>query len=372
MKRSLAAALLLVCLLVALVAGTQPGAAKAPPRPPKGFFGVAPQSVLTEADVRYMKAGGIEAVRWPLPWEQIQPLPNGPYDWEAFDQVVSVAARQGMQVLPFVYATPKWISRKYTKMPIDSARARQAWVAFLEAAVKRYGPGGEFWAERAPGVVKYEPAIATPVPIRNWQVWNEANFFYFAYPVSPQRFVRLLKISSPAIKRVDPGAKVILSGLFGEPTATGKRGMPATEFLDAVYRAGTKRFFDGIALHPYAAFSEDLEEMVEELHKVTLANRDRVPLYITEMGWGSQNNFKQVAFEQGVRGQVEQLKASYGYLLENRSRLNLKQVYWFSWKDLRGSCSFCDSVGLFKAGARFKPKPAWHAFVSLTGGRARP
>lgn len=372
MKRSLAAALLLVCLLVALVAGTQPGTAKAPPRPPKGFFGVAPQSELTEADVRYMKAGGIEAVRWPLPWEQIQPLPNGPYDWEAFDQVVSVAARQGLQVLPFVYATPKWISRKYTKMPIDSARARQAWVAFLEGAVKRYGPGGEFWAERAPGVVKYEPAIATPVPIRNWQVWNEANFFYFAYPVSPQRFVRLLKISSPAIKRVDPRAKVILSGLFGEPTATGKRGMPATEFLSAVYRGGTKRFFDGIALHPYAAFSEDLEEMVEELHKVTLANHDRVPLYITEMGWGSQNNFQEVAFEQGVRGQVKQLKASYGYLLENRNRLDLKQVYWFSWKDLRESCSFCDSVGLFKAGAKFKPKPAWHAFVALTGGRARP
>ena len=90
------------------------------------------------------------------------------------------------------------------------------------------------------------------------------------------------------------------------------------------------------------------------------------------MGWGSQNDFKQVAFEQGIHGQVKQLRAAYGYLLENRARLDLKQVYWFSWKDLPESCSFCDSVGLFRDGTKFHPKPAWLAFVGLTGGRARP
>ncbi len=373
MKRRLAASLLLACLLVALVAGAQQGSAKPSLQAPVGFFGVAPQSTLSDEDARYMKAGGIEAVRWPLPWELIQPTARGGYNWEAFDPVVAVAARRGLQVLPFVYATPRWVAGKYTTMPIDSARARTAWTAFLEAAVKRYGPGGEFWAQHAPGVVRYEPAISRPIPIRSWQIWNEANFFYFAYPASPQRFVRLLKISSPAIKRVDPRAKVVLSGLFGEPTATGKRGMPATRFLSTVYRSpGIKRLFDGIALHPYAVDAETLEELVEGIHEVTVENHDRVPLYITEMGWGSQNNFEQVAFEQGVRGQVEQLRASYGYLLENRNRLALKQVYWFSWKDLGGSCNFCDSVGFFRAGPRFKAKPAWHAFVALAGGRARP
>ena len=30
-----------------------------------------------------------------------------------------------------------------------------------------------------------------------------------------------------------------------------------------------------------------------------------------------------------------------------------------------GSCSFCDSTGMFRAGAKFRPKPAWHAFVSF-------
>lgn len=373
MKRLFAAVILCSFLIAALLVEAGPGAVAKPRVPaPRGFFGIDPQSTPTDADAAYMKAGGIDTIRWPLAWGGVQPTRKGGYHWEGFDEVVEVAARHGMSVLPILYGVPPWISRKYTTMPIDSGVARKAWIGFVEAAVKRYGPGGEFWAQHAPGV-QYETVLPRQVPIRQWQVWNEANFFYFAYPVSPGRFTRLLKITSPAIKRIDPSAKVILSGLFGEPTATGKKGMPAAKFLAAVYRTpGIKSYFDGIALHPYAAFPEDLEELVEALHDVTVENHDRVPMYITEIGWGSQNNFQQVAFEQGIRGQVKQLKAAYGYLLENRNRLDLKQVYWFSWKDLKESCTFCDSVGLFREGTKFHPKPAWRTFVSLTGGRARP
>lgn len=373
MKRRFPAILIVACLAVALFAGVQSGSAKPAPRAPQGFFGIGPQTTLTEKDVEYMKAGGIDAIRWPLPWGGVQPTKNGGYVWTGFDEIVELAARQGLQVLPFVYSTPRWISRKYTKLPVDSAQARGAWTAFLKAAVERYGPGGDFWDEHAPGVVQYEPAIGRPLPIRTWQIWNEANFFYFAYPASPQRYAKLVRISSPAIKRVDPSAKVLLTGLFGEPTASGPRGMDATDFLAALYRAGLKSKFDGVALHPYAADAETLEELVEALHEVIVEHRDRgVPFYITEMGWGSQNNFQQVAFEQGIQGQVTQLEDSYRYLLENRRRLNLKQVYWFSWKDLPDSCNFCDSVGLFRSGPKFKPKPAWRAFVGVARGRARP
>jgi hypothetical protein len=374
MRRRLTLALLIACAAVALFAGAQQGSASLPLRvPPKGFFGISPQTTLTDQDAAYMKAGGIESVRWPLLWTSVQPTRNGPYDWSSFDPVVAVAARHGLSVLPFLYGTPSWVARKETTLPIDNARARQAWTAFLRAAVKRYGPGGEFWTEHEPGVVKYEPAISPPRPIRTWQVWNEANFFYFAYPVSPGRYARLLTSSSSAIKGADPSAKIVLTGLFGEPTAHGTRGMPATKFLEVLYRTpGIKSRFDGIALHPYAVDAETLEEIVEAVHEVTVANHDRVPLYITEMGWGSQNDFNQVSFEQGPGGQAKQLRASYGYLLENRNRLDLKQVYWFSWKDIPKSCNFCDSVGLFRRGPRFHAKPAWHAFVALTGGRLRP
>ena len=113
--------------------------------------------------------------------------------------------------------------------------------------------------------------------------------------------------------------------------------------------------------------------MVEGFHEVTVENHDRVPLYITEMGWGSQNDFDQVAFEQGIQGQVKQLRDAYGYLLENRHRLDLKQVYWFSWKDTRRNPAAISATRSgFSEPAPSWPKPAWRAFVALTGGRARP
>ena len=396
LRRLLSAALLLVALgggIYLLTEGsTAPASAATAPRPARGsgFFGIAPQTSLTERDVNYMKAGGIESVRWPLLWSAIQPTRKGGYNWAEFDPVVEQAALQGLQTLPFIVATPKWISPKETTLPISNGTQRKAWTAFLRAAVERYGPGGAFWQEHSPATIRAEKEkqskgpvyelpgaqltpIPRPVPIRTWQVWNEANFFYFAYPVSPHNYARLLKLSTPVIKKAEPGAKVVLTGLFGRPTAGAKRGMPAAQFLEGLYKVpGIKSYFDGVALHPYAVDSEELEEIVEELHEVTVAARDHVPLYITEMGWGSQNDFHIDAFEHGVRGQVEELKSAYAYLLANRNRLDLKQVYWFSWKDLPESCVFCDSVGLFHSGSGFRAKPAWRAFVGITHGKTHP
>jgi len=368
--RLLAAGTLAVVL--AFLVFTGGGSAKPKPQLPRGFFSVAPQTPLTDEDVRYMRAGGIEAMRMPIAWSAVQPTRRGGYDWSSIDPTVEVAARGGLEILPFLAGTPSWLG-KLTKLPVRNARQRAAWTAFVKAAVERYGPGGQFWREHRSEGINYEPAITAPKPMRTWQIWNEANFFYFAYPVSVKDYAQLVTITQRAIKSVQPGAKILLSGLFARPNARGVKGMSAATFLEGLYRVpGMKSKFDGVALHPYAIDSGELEEMVEEFHQVSSENHDRPALYITEMGWGSQNDFQHDAFEQGVRGQVRELKGSYGYLIENRRRLNLKQVVWFSWKDAPLLCDFCDSVGLFRQGPRFKPKPAWHAFVKITGGRARP
>jgi hypothetical protein len=364
-----------ILILAAVMALALPAAAQALP---SGFFGIAPQTALTETDAAYMKAGGIGSIRWPVSWPAVQPTANGDYDWSSVDPAVEAAARHGLTVLPYLYGTPRWVSRKPTTLPIDNGRARKAWTAFVEAAVRRYGPEGEFWAQHSPetAAIEYVPAIPRPMPIRTWQVWNEANFFYFAYPVSPTRYARLLKLTHAALKAVDPTAKTVLSGLFGNPDESGKRGMDATKFLAALYRVpGIKADFDAVALHPYAFHVEDLEELTEALRAVVLENHDAATsLYITEMGWGSQNDPNKVAFEQGIHGQVRELHGAYRYLISHRGRLKLRATYWYSWKDNPEyvACHFCDSVGLFRAGRGFHPKPAWHAFVALAGGRTRP
>lgn len=374
MHRRLTLALLLLALTTAVFAATQSGAAKPVPRAPKTFFGIGPQTPLTERDLEFMKAGGIGSVRLPVSWPSVQPTEKGGYQWEGVDSLVGALSSKGLRLLPVIYGTPRWLNRDERRLPVDNARQRRNWTAFLRALVNRYKPGGEFWVERAPGQVTYESeAIRRPQPIRDWQIWNEVNFFYFASPVSVPRYARLINISGPAIKAADPRANVMLSGLFGEPKQRGSKGMKAVDFLERLYRyPGIENRFDSIALHPYATFAKDLEEMVEEIHEVTVDNRDRPGFYITELGWGSQNNFRQVAYEQGPRGQAKQLRLSYTYMLQNRGRLNLKGAYWFSWKDLPDSCSFCDSVGLFREGPKFKPKPAWRTFLTFTRGQPRP
>jgi len=362
-----AAALVLAAAMVAL---PSTDAAGRPPAAPRAFFGVAPQTGLTETDAEHMRAGRIGSVRWPLAWSGVEPTANGGYDWGGFDDVVATAARQRLRILPFVYATPEWAGRDYKTLPVSNVRQRSRWRAFLRAAVERYGPRGQFWREHAPGSAEPVPKL----PLRQWQVWNEANFFYFARPVSPGAYARLLKLSAQTIRRTDRGAEVILSGLFAEPGAKPPNAMDAVDFLARLYRVpGIKRSFDAVALHPYAESAADLEAMTEGMREVVLDNRDPgARFYMTEMGWGSQNNPNLVSFEQGVGFQLREMRRAYGYLIENRGRLNLKGTYWFTWKDITGACNFCDSTGFFRAGERLKPKPAWRAFVRITRGRVRP
>jgi hypothetical protein len=334
---------------------------------PRGFFGVVPQTALSAEDTSRMQAGGVETIRVPVSWGVVQPSPRSDYLWSQLDQVVALAARDRLEVLPFFYSTPRWLSRDWRRLPVDSGLQRRAWTAFLTAAVERYGRGGQFWAEHGPGSPDPVPAR----PIRAWQVWNEQNFFYFTKPASPGRYARLLAVSSRAIRRADRRAKVVIGGLFGDPGERPPRAMDAVDFLERLYRVRrVKGSFDAVALHPYAADTADLQALVEGVRRVLVRNRDRgAGLYVTELGWGSQHNPRVVSFEVGLRGQARQLRAAYRYLISNSRRLNLKQVDWFSWKDMPGACGFCDSVGLFRRGAKFRPKPAWHVFVAAAHGR---
>jgi Beta-galactosidase len=330
---------------------------------PRGFFGIVPQTSLGKRDVARMRSGGVETIRVMMSWSAIQPSRRGGFDWAGMDQVVALAAEERIEILPFLISTPRWLSGNWRVLPVDSGRQRRAWGEFVRAAVERYGSRGEFWLEHGPGSERPLPKV----PIRAWQIWNEENFFYFIQPASPTRYARLLALSKRAVRLADPRGDVVIGGLFGDPRQRPPRAMDAVDFLDRLYRVrGVKASFDGIALHPYAADSGDLRTLVEGVRRIAARHGDRrAGLYLTEVGWGSQYNPAVVAFEVGLAGQARELRSAYRYLLSNRHRLNLRQVDWFTWKDLPGSCSFCDSSGLFRQGAGFRPKPAWRAFVSF-------
>ncbi len=359
-----------IILAVSLASLALAGVSTAEARVPRDFFGIVPQTPLSAADTNRMRNGGVDTVRVPIQWAAIQPTANSGYVWTGLDGLVALLSRSRLDLLPFLYGTPHWLSRRETSLPVSNGRQRRAWAAFVRALVERYGTRGSFWAEHGPGTADPVPRN----PIRKWQIWNEANFFYFATPASPGRYARLLKITRPAIRGADGRAEIILAGLFGNPKQRPPRAMDAADFLDRLYRVrGIRATFDGVALHPYAANAGQLRRLTERLRQVLIRRRDtRTGLYLTEIGWGSQRNPRRVAFEVGLRPQARELRRAYGYLIRNRGRLNLKQVHWFTWKDLRGGCNFCDSTGLFRRGDRFRPKRAWHSFVRFARGSSPP
>jgi len=352
-----AALLTSLCLVLLALA---PAAAQALPR---GFFGIVPQTSIGVRDVARMRSGGVETIRTMVSWAAVQSKPTSGYDWGGLDRQVALAAEDHLEILPFLFATPRWLAHDFRTLPVDSRRQRQAWAEFVSAAVERYGSRGEFWTEHGPFSARPLPKT----PIRAWQIWNEENFFYFANPVSPSRYARLLAITHQAMHRADPRADLVLGGLFGNPGEGPPRAYDAVDFLDRLYRVrGVKANFDGVALHPYAADTGALAALVEGVRRTMVRHGDRRSgLYLTELGWGSQNDPQVVSFEVGLHGQARELRRAYRYLLSRRHRLNLKQVDWFTWKDATGTCSFCDSTGLFRRGGAFRPKPAWHAFVSF-------
>jgi hypothetical protein len=342
---------------------------------PASFWGVVPQGLPSAEQFQRLKRGGVGSVRVPISWALAQPVQGSAPDWSAVDPLVAGAATAGIGVLPFVYGAPSWavpVDRRWSSpknLPVRTAAQRSGWQAFLTAVVRRYGPQGTFWEEN-PGVPKR--------PLRTWQIWNEQNFKYFVAKPNPAEYGKLLKLSATTIKAADPGAKLVLGGMFAHPIEATHNLKPpqayfATDFLQQMYEKtpGIRSKFQGVALHPYTGNYKRLTPYIEEFRDVLKNNHDAAkPLWITELGWSSDRQaVEHDSFAKGPRGQVTQLKGAFSLLRANQTRWRLRGVYWFSIEDgAPAACNFCGGSGLFSEG--FVPKPAWQAFVKFAGGRA--
>jgi len=359
--RRLPAFLAALALLAALAGAAAPHAAAVP----GNFWGVVPQATPSDEQFQRLKRGGVDSIRVPVVWAEVQPERGGAYNWSGVDLVVGRAAASRIDVLPFATGAPSWAVKTNRKLnspqhlPVRTGLQKSGWRAFLQQAVLRYGPNGSFWAAN--------PAIPKR-PLRVWQIWNEPNFKYFVTRPNPVEYGNLVKQSYSALRSVDRGAKLILAGLFSNPA--GER-YSAGEFLDAMYRrvGGIKKKFHGVGLHPYTGNFKRLSPYIQDVRNTLKKHRDAGKgLWITELGWSSKRPTRGNSFAKGRGGQVKQLKGAFAMMKRNHARWKVKRIYWFSVDDQEGTCNFCDGSGLFGEG--FTPKPAWKAFVRFAGGRA--
>jgi polysaccharide biosynthesis protein PslG len=379
-------------LLAAVALAAPPGPASA-----RVSYGVVTQGYpqdVRDFEFKRMGRGDVSSVRFILLWSLIQATPGpcgpGPFnpvlgdedpeppenhcDWSSIDRMVGGAAARGTASLPFVFGSPEWTDSNdgepgyaVTRVPpLETEADRLAWQTFLRAALRRYGPTGTFWAPGGDYAAQHPGAGA--IPIGDWQVWNEPSSPAYFWPKpSPAGYADLLGLSAEVIRAEDPGARIVLAGLFGTPGG-GPGGIFLPRFLDRLYDVqGVEEDFDAVALHPYSPGIEGMKAQIElARHEMKRAGDAGTDLWITELGWASDGP-KEIQAVKSERGQARMLTRAFEVLGRNRGRWNVIGVNWFSLRDTpkkKSPCPGCPFTGLVERDG--DPKPAWRAFAKFT------
>jgi hypothetical protein len=209
-----------------------------------------------------------------FPWGYYEPE-KGHYDWTHPDLVVNHAIAQGLTVVARIDFVPDWAR------PVDTT--------FRYLAEDHFADYADFvhaFVQHFSGRVRYVI------------IWNEPNLsFEWGYrPPDPVAYTRLLQMSYLRAKEADPNVIVLAAGLAPTLAPPGSEwGMNDLEFLQRMYDAGARGYFDGVALHAYGwtrpADDPPSPEVlnlrrVELLHDVLARNGDgELPCFITEAGW---------------------------------------------------------------------------------------
>jgi hypothetical protein len=224
---------------------------------------------LADKEIALARSLGAKLVRVDVQWSALEPTGPGVVDpgtLAFMDRLVSDAAASGIRVIATADSTPCWASSAPAAVlrrcaPDRSSNKANAWppgdpatyAAFVGYLAARYG-----------------------TRLAAIEIWNEpdqANEDYFAGPDKPQRYAAVLRAAYPAIKRANPNVPVLAGSLVGS------NGV----FLRALYAAGIKGYYDGLAVHFYDLTLGSLRA----IHEVQLANGDTKPLWLDEFGWSS-------------------------------------------------------------------------------------
>jgi hypothetical protein len=165
----------------------------------------------------------------------------------------------------FVDRTPCWASSAPSKGSCAAADANRF-------DVTRYGPSDvqDFVAVSTFLATRYGPKLAA------YEIWNEpdhVNEKYWAGSSKIARYVAMTKAVYGPLKAINPQLQVLAGSFVG---INGK-------WLQALYDAGIKGFYDGLAVHFY-----DLPLLgLTTTRAVQAKNGDTAPLWLTEFGWTS-------------------------------------------------------------------------------------
>ena len=187
---------------------------------------------VAQRDLEAIRDAGFGWVKQAFAWRDIEGRGKGQYDWTITDRIVDQVQGVGkLKLIVRLDSDPTWASgQSYPNAQgvlMTPPRNSQDLAGFCSAVAARY-----------------RGRIAA------YQVWNEPNLAreWGGQAPSPSGYVALLKACYQAIKQADPAAIVISAGM-APTTRDDAAAMPDTKFLEGMYAAGAKPYFDALGAH---------------------------------------------------------------------------------------------------------------------------
>lgn len=261
-----------------------------PPYAVNVFLDQEVQTSNVERTLDLVKADGFHYIKQELLWHNVERPQKGEYQdravagkssWANYDRIVNLAQQKGIGVIFRIDTSPTWAQGPQMGNPANIVATPpedyQAFGDFVAAVVKRYK-----------GRVHY------------YQIWNEPNLAseWGGYPPNPAAYTRLLRIAYTRAKEVDPSV-VILSAALAPTVQNDHTAMPDTVFLQKMYDAGARPYFDVMSTNAYGLRDGPDDWRLNQtndvnfsrpilLRQIMVRNGDASkPIWASEIGWNS-------------------------------------------------------------------------------------
>jgi hypothetical protein len=287
------------------------------------------QEEVADRDLKLVEDAGFPWVKQEFAWREIEPIRKGEFDWSRTDRIIDQVDAHGLKVIVRLGVQPEWAGGGFPE--VGPPNNLQDFADFITAVATRYKGR-----------------------IDAYQIWNEPNLSreWGNRPPNAAEYTEMLRVANEAIKAVDPYPIVISAGM-APTTRNDDVARPDTFFIQEMYDAGAKPYFDALGAHgpgyasppetdpaeiartpglanpgdfkPENNVSEELRRVygfrhVEDLRTIMVANGDAdKQVVLLEFGWtidprpDSPYAWHAVTAEQ----QAQYFERAYAYAKEN-------------------------------------------------------
>ncbi len=296
-----------------------------------------------KSDFETMRKTGVTMLRFGIAWESVE-REQGKYNWQFWDMLVAMAARNHITLLPYVCYTPQWLAEKPENFWRQAPRDPAKFAEFVFTIASRYKG-----------------------KIHSWELWNEPDNHEF-WEGTVAQYAEMVKEGALAVRRADPKAIVILGGQAST--------FPTDFFRTLKMKFAIENYIDVVNIHSYhETWSPDVIERYPSHLKAMseiIQNPEGTPdLWLAEFGysnyrfapntvtqWGVPVYF---AYEHTAEYQATALLKTHLLALSTGT---LSLTAWYRINDLKPAQTVIGDdnnkfLGILDVAG--KPKPAFYA-----------